>query len=131
MALGLVLLEAAVLAGVALVLVVRAVTGTSADLALGLFLALVAGGVAAGLVAAARAVAAGRLRPRSLVITWQLLQAATGLAVVQATTAQTPGVVRVVAWAAVVAALVVTVVLVRLRPGDAGPAQGEASPPAP
>ncbi|MBO1750979.1 hypothetical protein J4G33_04100 [Actinotalea sp. BY-33] len=82
-ALVLVLLEAAVLTALSLWWLVVLVGEGSRVLAVALFLLLFGLGVAAVLVAAARALLAGSRRARGPVITWQLLQGATAVTLLQ------------------------------------------------
>lgn len=117
------LVEAAALAtaGVAALLLVLAGRGAYPVVALALGLAALA--VAALLVAADRALRRGRGRVVAPVVTWQLLQGATALAVLGAVTPQTPPAVAVIAGVAVVlAALVVVLLLIqeRRRPSQVG-----------
>lgn len=115
-----VLVEAAALGLAGLWSVMLLVTGRSVDGALGGFLAVFCLGVAAGLVGAARALGRSGTWARGTVVTWQLLQGATALTVLQAVTSQSSPAVTVGAWCAVgLSALVLTalaVVLARRSP---------------
>ena len=82
-ALVLVLLEAAALTTVSLWWLVVLVAEGSQALAVALFLLVFGLGVAAVLVAGARALLAGSRRARGPVITWQLLQGATAVTLLQ------------------------------------------------
>lgn len=106
----LVVAEAVVLAAAAAWSVVDLVRGVVGNPATAVFLALFALGVAWVLVAAVRALLRGSRRARGPVVTWQLLQAATGVTVlgVRDTPALLPwfaGVAIAVAAAVVVAVL--------------------------
>ena len=101
----LVLLEAAALVLVGVWGVTRIGDGGSGSV--GIFLVLFTLGVAAMLVGATRALRCGRRIGRAPVAAWQLLQAATSVAVIQAGVG--------VAWIPLVVALVV-VVLLMTRP---------------
>lgn len=104
---ALVLTEAVVLVGVALWSTIGLVTEGSAALGVALFLILACLGVAAALVAAERALRAGRRGGRAPVVTWQLLQAATGLTIGSAAS----GPLGSAAWVALAVALVVVVLM--------------------
>ncbi|MCL3862749.1 hypothetical protein [Actinotalea sp. K2] len=104
LALGLVLVEAAGLVGFALWSLVSVLTQGTDTLGVALALVLFCLAVAAALVAAARAVHGGRRAARAPLVTWQLLQGATAVSVLRAAGAP-------LAWAALVAAVVVLVAL--------------------
>jgi hypothetical protein len=104
-----VVVVAAVLEAVALVAlsawgVVQLLSGLQGSPGVVVFLVVFGLGVAAALVASARALWAGRRTGRAPVATWQLLQGAVALAVLQATAA--PG-----AWAVLVLSAVVFLLL--------------------
>lgn len=104
-----VVVGAAVLEAVALVALsvwglVQLVSGLQGSPGVVVFLVVFGLGVAAALVASARALWAGRRTGRAPVATWQLLQGAVALAVLQATAA--PG-----AWAVLVLSAVVFLLL--------------------
>ncbi|WP_225753620.1 hypothetical protein [Actinotalea sp. Marseille-Q4924] len=84
--------------------VVQLVTGQQTAVGVVLFLVLFGLAVAATLVGSARALWEGRRTGRAPVATWQLLQGATALAVLQATSAPA-------AWAVLVLSVVVFVLL--------------------
>lgn len=77
--LTLLVVEAAVLAALAVVLLVELVAGRSGSVGVSLFLVLFLLGVGWALVAAARALRAGRRAARGLVMTWQLFQVLAGM----------------------------------------------------
>ncbi|WP_199423613.1 hypothetical protein [Actinotalea solisilvae] len=105
----LLLVEAVAVAGAAAVGVPSVVTGGRPAVAG--FVVLCALGVAAALVASARSFWRGSSRARGPAATWQLLQGATALTLLQA------GVLRPVAWAALaVAAAVLALVVTRPAP---------------
>jgi heme/copper-type cytochrome/quinol oxidase subunit 3 len=74
-----VLLEAAAVAAYAVFLVVETVRGPVTEPVAAVFLALLTLALAAALVLAARAVAAGRRAARAPVLVWQILQLAIGV----------------------------------------------------
>lgn len=78
-----VLIEAAVLVGLAGWSAVQLATAGAQSLGVGLFLVVFCLGVAAVLVAAARALRRGSRRARGPIITWQLLQGATAITLIQ------------------------------------------------
>ena len=123
LAAGLVLAEAAVLAALALVGLARLLLGADAGPALAI--GLVGLLLAAVLVGGARALARGR--GRGLVLTWQLLQGATGVTVLQAVAGRADaGPWRAGAIAALVLAVVVVGLL--LTPSATAAAAGRPGP---
>jgi len=103
------LVEAAALGVVAVAAVVSLVRNGSSDLAVALALVAVALGTGALLVVGARALRRGARRARGPVVTWQLLQAATALAILQV-----PGRAAVAAAGAALAVVLAVVVTVAL-----------------
>lgn len=107
LALVLVLVEAAALTVVALALLARWVRAGLSMAPVELFLLLFSLAVAATLVASVRALHAGRRVGRAPVVTWQLLQGATGATLLGSAAAP-------VRWAAVMALVMAVTVVVAL-----------------
>ena len=112
----LVVAEAVVIAGAAVLWLVRTGGGEAASVPVALFLVAFAAGVAVGLGAAARALRRGRRGARAPVITWQLLQGATCLTLLQA------GVAPALAWLGLAVAALVVVLILLSPPVPAPPA---------
>lgn len=109
--------EALALAGAAVWVLVTVALHGSAHLGVALFLAAFALGVGALLLVGARALRRGAARARGPVVTWQLLQAATALAVLGA-----PGRTGVAGAVAVVAIVLSAIVVVGILSRPALPA---------
>jgi hypothetical protein len=101
---GAAVVEAVALVGLSGWGVVQLVSGQQTAVGVVLFLVVFGLAVAAALVASARALWEGRRTGRAPVATWQLLQGATALALLQATDAP-------LAWAVLVLSVVVFVLL--------------------
>ncbi|WP_149205281.1 hypothetical protein [Actinotalea subterranea] len=106
----LVLAEAVSLGVLGLVWTVRLVAEGTPSLGVSLFLIVFALGVAAALVGLARLHRQGRRGARAPLVTWQVLQGATAVTVLQVGPAVATA---AVAWVALAAAVVTTAVLVR------------------
>lgn len=106
----LVLVEAAVLAGLGLWWLVVLVVGDVQDVGVALFLIGFTLAVAAGLAAGGRALLHGRRGARAPVVTWQLLQGATAVAVLQGTATSPAG--ETTLWLARLAILVAAAIVV-------------------
>jgi hypothetical protein len=102
-----VLVEAIGLVAFAVVLLGELLTGGSSSLGVSLFLVLFLLGVAWVLVVSCRALLAGRRSGRGPVVTWQLFQIIGSIAAIGSST----GIVVAGAWAALVLAVVVGVLL--------------------
>lgn len=101
------LLEALALVGLVGAALVQLLRGTLGPSGFVIGLLVLSAGLAAVLVAAARALLRGRRRARGPLATWQLLQGATAMTVLQAT----DGPVQLAAWTAFVVAAVALVAL--------------------
>lgn len=112
----LVLAEAVVTAGLGLWWLFVLIVGDVREVAVALFLVVFALAVAAGLALGGRALLRGRRGARAPVITWQILQGATAVAVLQGTATSPAG--ETTLWLARVAIIVsaAIVVLMLSRP---------------